>query len=64
LFEGWSWGEQVEHKVLVEFEVAHSDGDCLVELVAYFTVDLADSSRNNATILEVSGTATHSECFA
>ena len=46
---------------IIDFDVAHSDCDCLVKSLIHFIKDLSYSPRDNASVLVVLAAATHSE---
>ena len=57
-------GEKVEHHIVVDLDVAHTDGYCLVKARGDFVIDLGDSSWNNTSVFVLSAAARHGKCFA
>lgn len=57
-------GEQVEHHLVVNLHIAHTDGDRLIETRRDLMIHLCDGPRHDATVLVLGAAAGHGKGLA
>lgn len=56
--------EVFNYHFIIDFNIAHSDGDGLIKFIANFIKYLTYCSGYNSSVFEVGAAASHSECLA
>ena len=64
LLISWHRGYQIEHELIVDFKVRHSDGVLVVEAAANLLEDMRYGSRNQTSVLIVLHASTHRESLS